>query len=69
MKGGLSWCWDRVSGRMSKQVMGYPCIRQPKRKLPENGSLHFIFVVKKGPGESTVRGLGLFIDHQKPAFV
>lgn len=30
--------------------MGHPCIRQPKRKLPENGSLRFIFFVKKGPG-------------------
>lgn len=38
-------------GEGASKVMDYPCIRQPKRKLPENGSLHFFFVKKGGLGE------------------
>lgn len=55
-------------GEGISKVMDYPCIRQPKRKLPENGSLHFIFFVKKG---GLGKGLGLLIEafDQKPAFV
>lgn len=47
----MGCCWDRVSGQTRS------CIRQPKRKLPENGSLHFF--VKKGGLE---KGLGLSIE-------
>lgn len=40
-EGGLSWCWDRVSGRKSK-VMDYPRVHQTKRKkIPKNGFLQF----------------------------
>lgn len=38
-------------GEGARKVMDYPCIRPPKRKLPENGSLHFFFVIKRGLGE------------------
>lgn len=57
MKGGLSWCWDRVSGRKSKQGHGLPMCSPTKRKtsLKKRGlfiSLFLFFSLgqKKGPG-------------------
>lgn len=38
-------------GEGASKVMDFPCIRQPKRKLPENGSLHFFLSKKGGLGE------------------
>lgn len=61
MKGGLSWCWDRVSGAKEQARSWITHVfANRKEKLPENGSLPFFiscfFCQKKGLRESAMEG-------------